>query len=657
MIQIELDAKLDLWQDIISDFIDVVQEINHNLEILIAFCENKGYKQYIEPIKNLELENISQQLLNFRNCLYKIKKYNDSSEIFTKRFCSLIINEFGNANFAQFEKIHEQKKAVSSLITGIKSLPAQFSAQQTTHLNNFLLTYPHIIQQLNNKRTSFDIFDKFKFIDNNIVMIGANGSGKSTFSRNLKNIYSKQITVIPSQQLLFYKAPYHLETNKDYVALIRSFHKEDKLGNESNIKDNSQDDFTNLILALKKNLEDVAKDCYKAKSWTQETILDKVKKVWGKFVNDKTIDFSNYNLVVAHQGFETFDVNSLSDGEKAIIYYAGHIFFAEQSAYIVIDEPENHMHTAMCDKLWNILESERPDCTFIYLTHNLDFAVSRNNKTIIWNKSFTPPNNWDFEELPQDDEIPERLMIELVGSRKDLLFCEGENKSSLDYRLYNSLFDDYTIIPVKTRDDVIRSVIAYNINPALHFKAIGIVDRDNYRDLHSLSKKGIYVLDTNEVENILCDESLVSQSLTHFCSKNSLDTFKEEFFKIFECELDNLAVEYIADYLNDKMHSSFIADRKNLEQIQGEFEKLCEIDISAIYCEHRSYLQGLIKKKDYAEALSYCNLKKRLSRALCNILIVNDYEDRVLEYINKTPEIKEMIINKYLGKIPRNSQK
>ena len=59
------------------------------------------------------------------------------------------------------------------------------------------------------------------------------------------------------------------------------------------------------------------------------------------------------------------------------------------------------MHTALCDKLWNVLEQERPDCTFVYLTHNLDFAVSRNNKTIIWNKSFTPPKFWDFEELPK----------------------------------------------------------------------------------------------------------------------------------------------------------------------------------------------------------------------------------------------------------------
>lgn len=70
---------------------------------------------------------------------------------------------------------------------------------------------------------------------------------------------------------------------------------------------------------------------------------------------------------------------SLSDGEKAVFYYIAHILLAKDNSYIIVDEPENHLHLALIMKLWDALELVRSDCQFIYLTHNLEFAASRNN--------------------------------------------------------------------------------------------------------------------------------------------------------------------------------------------------------------------------------------------------------------------------------------
>ena len=87
--------------------------------------------------------------------------------------------------------------------------------------------------------------------------------------------------------------------------------------------------------------------------------------------------------------------------------------------------------------LWDKLEQIIKDCTFVYLTHNVDFAVSRINATILWNKSFTVPDSWDIKVIPLNTEIPDELLVEIAGSRKNVLFCEGE-KSSLDYKaLFN----------------------------------------------------------------------------------------------------------------------------------------------------------------------------------------------------------------------------
>ena len=119
------------------------------------------------------------------------------------------------------------------------------------------------------------------------------------------------------------------------------------------------------------------------------------------------------------------------------------------------------MNLALITRLWDRLEKERKDCRFIYLTHNLDFAASRINSEKLWMKDFTPPAQWNLEKLPSDENLPEILYMELLGSRKPILFCEG-TKASLDYKLYTRLFPEYTIIPSEGHLQVINYTIIKN---------------------------------------------------------------------------------------------------------------------------------------------------------------------------------------------------
>lgn len=655
MIHEKLAEKLNTLNNLSDNFKNLILSIKKHKDSLTLFYNSKSKINLMKILFDMDFGEIENQIDNFKNTLNEIDALNNSEKTFSIGFVQLIISDFVNIDINQLSFLQQHFISIClNFINNIQKEPAIYEIQDLNYMESFLMSYKNYLDILNAKSAGFEIFNKLKHIDNNIVMIGANGSGKSTLSRNLKSVLSKQITVIPSQQLLFYAAPYSITTGTDYLKNVFDYQHKDKLGNTDEIKKDTQEDFTNLILALKKDEEQVTKKYYDS-DVKDETKLLKVQKLWDKFIKNKKIVFDNYQVNIKTSNGKTYSINSLSDGEKAIIYYASHIFFAEPNAYIVVDEPENHMHTALCDKLWNALEKERPDCTFVYLTHNLDFAVSRNNKTILWNKSFTPPKTWDFEELPKDDDLPERLMTEIVGTRKSILFCEGENKASLDFKLYNILFDNFTVIPMKTRDDVIRSVIAYNANPVFHFKAIGIVDRDNYRDIASLQAKGIYVLNTNEIENVLCDEDFISEAINYFCTPNGYTTkdFKKDFFDIFNKNIDSLSIQYATDFINDKMHSAFISSRNDLNKIKTEFDKICGINIEKIYSERKEYLQSLYNTQNYSEALSNCNLKKQLTRYLAN-KVIDNFEDRALEYINRTVTVKELLIRKYLSHIPQN---
>ena len=113
----------------------------------------------------------------------------------------------------------------------------------------------------------------------------------------------------------------------------------------------------------------------------------------------------------------------MSDGERVIFYLAGEVICAPANSIIIIDEPEMHIHSSLINTFFDLIEAERQDCSFIYLTHNIDFAFTRQNAKKIWSKSYEN-NLWDYELLDENLLIPEQLYLEVLGSRKPIIFLE-----------------------------------------------------------------------------------------------------------------------------------------------------------------------------------------------------------------------------------------
>ncbi|MCY4177733.1 MAG: hypothetical protein OXD32_04460, partial [Endozoicomonadaceae bacterium] len=65
--------------------------------------------------------------------------------------------------------------------------------------------------------------------------------------------------------------------------------------------------------------------------------------------------------------------------------------------------------------------------------------------TKIWLKSYDG-NTWDWERVPDIDGLPEPLLIHILGSRKPVVFVEGED-GSYDSSLYKSVLTEYLVIP------------------------------------------------------------------------------------------------------------------------------------------------------------------------------------------------------------------
>lgn len=275
----------------------------------------------------------------------------------------------------------------------------------------------------------------------------------------------------------------------------------------------------------------------------KRTILDQLKKLWKKLIPDIDfeIDTIDRTLIPMKNGI-AYNINSMSDGEKSILFYISQVLLAEQDSYIIVDEPETFLNTSTYSRLWDNLESVRSDCRFIYISHNIDFIVSRDNVDLMWCQEFNYPNDWTLIRINDDDEIskkfPKELLTEILGVRKPVLFCEG-TKEGLDFSIYNSLFNsEFIICPVGGHNAVIQYTRAYNASPILNGnQAFGLIDGDwmEGNQVNQYKREGIWSLPFNEVEMLLLTDEVMSSVLGAFNTQDEIDSmiskFKDEFLK------------------------------------------------------------------------------------------------------------------------------
>ena len=104
---------------------------------------------------------------------------------------------------------------------------------------------------------------------------------------------------------------------------------------------------------------------------------DQVLKIWNEVFPHRRIEFKQSNVVAFSPSDQPYHSSEMSDGERVALYLIGTIVCVPPEQLVVVDEPELHVHKAVQARLWDAIETARPDIGFIYITHDLDFASSR----------------------------------------------------------------------------------------------------------------------------------------------------------------------------------------------------------------------------------------------------------------------------------------
>ena len=515
-----------------------------------------------------------------------------------------------------------------------------------------------------------------------VIILGANGSGKTRLSVKIEELNDKRFNnnVVLENEILVHRLTAQKSltisdkiTLADFDSSWRSLYygETDQYATKNSRRFNSNP-ATVLLNDFDKALALLFAEDYKVLQEDQEinieaeknggvrppvirTIRNKTIEIWNELLPQREIDLSRGG-VCAQYNSDKYHGKEMSDGERVILYMICQALILPPNSIIIIDEPEQHIHKAIVKRLWDKLEIERNDCVFVYITHDLDFAASRNTDEVLWVKSFDG-TDWEYEFLNtlEFEFLSEELLFEIIGTRTRILFVEGE-KNSLDYALYNEFFKDkgYHLIPCGGCDEVVRVYKAKNVYEKLNrIEAHCLIDRDfrTEDEIAALEGDGVRFLKVAEVENLFVVPALLDIMGEHFGNTDAAEKAKDFIRELFIDTKSGQIGEAFIKEVNHQMSLYIIKDKKaSLEDIQAQIQEDFSVSKIQDYFDKKQLIFDAAVKTD--DILKIFNFKE-LSEKIGQKLGINNYPQRVINLLKSDQsDIREEILNALKPYIP-----
>lgn len=217
---------------------------------------------------------------------------------------------------------------------------------------------------------------------------------------------------------------------------------------------------------------------------------------------------ANETVIARKAGGAPYSIAELSDGERNALLVAASVLTVQSGTVLLIDEPERHLHRSIISPLLSLLFETRTDCAFIVSTHDLLLPIDNPGARALLVRSCvfagSAVQSWEADLLAPPTVITEELKRDVMGSRRKILFVEG-NGQSLDEALYSLVFPNVSVVPKEGCRSVEAAVGGIRGSEGLHWvRAWGLIDNDGRspEEIERLADRWIFALPCFSVESI-----------------------------------------------------------------------------------------------------------------------------------------------------------
>ncbi len=612
--------------------------------------------------------NSSQIIITIENCKIKLGEIRNSIHNIntvenTKLLSSNAYNELLAINFDSYiEKLDVEIKEIKDFLddyvlwksfnnqykeyykSRLLSIKTQIDILDNYNLENIKSTNNYwqqeLLSLLNNlnmaitRDSKFDLFEHFRFGEKNYILFGKNGAGKTTLLKELSStLLNSNAVVIPATRNILYNGnAYHYQS-------------EVSLSNALKNTDNGKSLFLLAKLILDEEIRQ-RRDLVQENKITTNVAID----IFDKLGTERTL------LIDQHANLELFKDDSKnkypltdgSDGERSVVFILFAVLMSPRNSYVFIDEPENHLNGSLMRKLFDNLERYRADIKFIFATHNIQFIESRKNTELIYLEKASQKNQWLFKKIENHNDLSLDIVLNIEGTNDNVIFCEGEDRNSYDYKLYETLYPEYEIVPAQGCDNVIKQTVMLNKFSSTFKKiGLGIVDHD-FRDvdnIESLKSKKVTVLTVNEVENLFILEPCLSAMKEFIHCSKSVNIIKNDIIAKILVKQDDIKKDYATKLLR-RLHN-----KNKLEDIINISVQLDSINIAnktkflEDYNDFQERLSSAIEQKEYEVLLKMVPAKMLLNdvAAIFDLKSGVAYKDKLLMHLNNNISLQQKI--------------
>lgn len=495
-----------------------------------------------------------------------------------------------------------------------------------------------------------------------VTIIGGNGAGKSRFMEALAELNPGRTYRLSALSATFpereeSELPGSVDMQYRMVALRQPYLRSDAVCELDKLLYMVFADECEALLN-EKQLISQGKNTKKSKP----TRLDRIRNIWHRIFPGHSIVISQGVIMfTTESGTDHIDSSKLSQGEKTALYYAAAVLYAMPQALIFVESPSLFLHPSVMSTYWDLIEQLRPDCTFVYDCINVDFVTTRTDNCCIWIKSYDSTRNfWDYQIL-SDNELTEDIFIEMAGSRRPVLFIEGDERHSIDAKLYGLVFSGWNIRAMGSCNKVIETTRTFNdLKNMHHLKSRGIVDRDRRTDVEVayLRNKEIMVSDVAEVENMFLLEPVmrIMARRRGRSPEMVVSRVKKEVLHIFRQQAEQQTLQHVRHIVKRQVECKIDAKFQCITAMETHLKTLIDkLQPRKHYNELRECFARMIVEKDYAAILKVFNHKPMLSNCGVHQLLgyhsVDDYINGVLEALRENGKdaagIKHCIVSSF----------